>query len=284
MNLGHFIKEASCALPSDHYPNPRQTIRMVVQSLMGLSHIEIHLMPEKILSPEQLSLLSSAVMQLKNGQPLAYVLKEISFLEWDFISDSRAFIPRPETEALVSMVRERTGKSTPIMSILDMCCGSGVMGLSLALSFPQARAVLIDISQDALQLTMENVMRHELGSRVTVIQSDLWGDVPKDLTFDLIVCNPPYVAGTDHVENMVLEFEPHVALFSHDSGMGHVKNMLMQLDHFLAPGGLAAFELGHFHADALDPWLKAQGCEGTFSWEKDPFGVKRFLFYDKFQK
>jgi len=281
MTITRFLETKAKDLPRDSFPHPRQTIRHLIESLTGLSQIAIHLNPDKKLLPKEQQLLETAVSSLKRGVPLAYVLSEVSFLEWTFKIDKRAFIPRPETEALCAMVRECVPSSGQPQSILDMCCGSGIMGLSMALSFPDANLVLADISKEALSLAKENTLSQKLESRVSLIHTDLWADIPSKLKFDLMVCNPPYVADDEHVDAQVLEYEPKIALFSEENGLQHTKILMSRLDGFLNPGGLAAFELGHHHADTFDPWIKAQKWHGSFTWEKDPFGVPRFLFYRK---
>ncbi|PIE01514.1 MAG: protein-(glutamine-N5) methyltransferase, release factor-specific [Acidobacteria bacterium] len=282
MTLTEFIQHWSRQLPGEHFPHPRQTIRHLILHFTGLSQLEMHLKPERELSQQELRDLNRAAQALKNGKPLAYILGEISFLEWDFKSDSRSFIPRPETEALCAMVRERIRiQQISTDFILDMCCGSGVMGLSLALSFKKSHLVLADLSEKALCLARENTVRHHLRERVELVHSNLWEQIPPDRTFDILLCNPPYVAGCEHVDRQVLSYEPHMALYSEDRGLAHVKTILSQLDEHLRPRALAAFELGHCHSTLLQPWLDARRFEGNFTWEKDPFGVERFLFYRK---
>jgi release factor glutamine methyltransferase len=281
MKLNAAIEKTAERLPEELYPHPMQTIRHLVQHRLGINQMEIFLRPDQRLSGDQISELWKSVTRLVNGEPLAYVLGETSFLEWDFFCDARAFIPRPETEDLTAKTREKVKLIRTPDHILDMCCGSGVMGLSLALSFPDSQLLLADYSPEALEVSLKNTEKHQLGGRTRLIQSDLWENIPSDAAFDLMVCNPPYVAGDEYVDTLVLENEPHLALFSRDDGLFHVKKVLSRLDQHLKPHGLAAFELGHTHADRLTPWLNANSFQGRFYWEADPFGVRRFLFYQK---
>ena len=237
--------------------------------------------PERSLTSRQAEQLRTDLRQLAAGRPPAYILGTHPFLDWEFIIDERALIPRPETEDLCRLVLERYQTRPEPARILDLCCGSGVLGLSLALSFPHARVLVTDLCPEALALCGENIRRFRLASRVTSARGDLWAAVPAGERFDLIVANPPYVAQTDQVQDQVLDFEPHQALFSGDGGSAHIKAILKALPTHLAPGGLAAFELGHHHRRTLAPFLRRLPDPTFFRWQSDLFHIPRFLFCDQ---
>jgi HemK-like putative methylase len=155
------------------------------------------------------------------------------------------------------------------------------MGLSLALSFPEAEVVLAEQSEAAAALAYENAQGFGLTSRVKVFVSDLFSALKDEAPFDLLVCNPPYVAFEDQesgvLEANVAAFEPHLALFSDDRGMGHVKRILKQWPAHAAKGALAVFELGFRHHSELSSFLSSE-VEGTFCWVEDLSGIPRFLW------
>jgi len=279
MNLAGFIEHAAPLLPPDRFPNPRQTIRHLLQSSLSMNAMQVHLNAQEDLDPVKLEELAQSLDDLVAGRPLAYVLGSVSFLEWEFAIDERAFIPRPETEALVAMVREKRNMAPSNKLILDLCCGSGVMGLGLALSFPQSQLILAELDPNALEVARSNTQRHQVDDRTQLVRSNLWQNLKALKDIDVLLCNPPYVAGNERVGSEVLEHEPHLALFSDDSGMQHVKSVLMECEEHLAQGALAAFELGHLHREALTPWLETHSWKGQFEWAQDPFGVPRFLLY-----
>ena len=254
-------------------------LRRLAAFRLGVSEAHVLAFPERLLEAEQLTRLQVDVDDLRKGRPAAYIFGEVPFLDWDFTVDERALIPRPETEALADWVRRRIAARPP-QKILDLCCGSGVLGLALGKSFPEAQVTLTDLSEPALGLCQENAARLEMTTRTRILAGDLFGAISAPETFDLIVANPPYVAEDDRVEQGVLGHEPHLALYSEDSGMAHIKAILDGLDAHMAAGGLAAFELGHNHQDLLDPWLKDRFPGKNTGWVADPFGVLRFLFYD----
>lgn len=235
--------------------------------------------PELLLEISMVTRLEQDVAQLVAGRPLAFVYGFLPFLDWDFACDERALMPRPETEALMARCLVLLASRKEPLLLLDLCCGCGVMGLSLALAFPAALAHLTDLCPKALSLCKENAAEHNLTERVLLFQGDLWAAPPSQSRYNLIVANPPYVASDDVVAQSVLDYEPHDALFSADAGMAHIKKILVQLPQRLLPGGLAAFELGHLHHQKLLPTLKRLETHGNFHFEEDPFGVPRFLFY-----
>ena len=260
-------------------PDPGATLHRLLAKHLGVTTASLSAYPERTLAPEITDPLERDLLDLERGRPEAYVLGNIPFLDWDFRCDDRALIPRVETEALAAMVIACYAAQEPPRRILDLCCGSGVLGIALALYFPDAFAVLTDLGESALTLCAENTADHGLTTRTQILQGDLWDPVPP-IRFDLIVGNPPYVAREDEVGASVRDWEPDLALYSEDQGTAHIKAILSRIGDFLAPDGLAAFELGHNHEDALSPWLLHLDLPGRFLWQKDPFGVRRFLFYD----
>ena len=255
-----------------------RTVRQLLADRMGCQMGSLDAFPERAIPADVLTRLETDLTQLAEGHPPAHVFGHVPFLDWDFKIDARALIPRPETEALCYFVTRRYAGKKPPCRVLDLCCGSGVLGLSLALTFPESSVVLTDLCPNALALCEENAALHGLRNRVQLCEGDLWHAVNEEDRFDLIVANPPYVAADDRVEQSVRLWEPPVALYSERGGTAHIEGILKRLDHFLAPNGFAAFELGHYHAETFVP--QPGGLTGAFSWEADPFGVPRYLIYD----
>ncbi len=275
MNIAQFLMQ--------HKPDsgiPKRTLSRLLAHRTGISEAAVLAERERTLSKEVEVGLIKDLADLEAGKPEAYVFGDIPFLDWDFLIDARAMIPRPETEALCRAIIDGYRGLPKPRHILDLCCGSGVLGLCLALAFEDAHACLTDCSPEALALCSQNVARHHLSARVSLRVGDLWAAVPPGECYDLVVANPPYVAEGEEVQDSVLDHEPHQALFSDDEGMAHIKQILRLLPGRLLPGGRAAFELGHRHQERLAPWLERRFPSKHFHWERDPFGVPRFLFYD----
>lgn len=276
MTIAEFLADAPA--PKD-VRDPRRYWRRILAHRIGCRESMVLAAPDSVLEREVLSQLNQDMDDVRAGKPEAYLLGHIPFLDWEFTIDERALIPRPETEALMDLVFERL-KSAPPAHVLDLCCGSGIMGLSAALRFPEASVTLTDLCDQALALAAENRDRHGLEERVTLHQGDLWHALPDPLQrFDLIVANPPYVGRDEPLGPGVAEWEPETALYSENQGMAHIQAILAQLSQRLNPGGMAAFELGHQHHHKLSPRLSDNALPGSFEWARDPFNVPRYLIY-----
>ncbi len=199
------------------------------------------------------------VARRARGEPVAYLTGHREFWSRNFAVDNRVLIPRPETELAVETAMEVLAHdhlSSPL--ILDLGTGSGCIAITLALEIKTAIVVASDISLDALRLAALNAEAHNVGDRVHLIQAD-WTScfrIPEtddgpDLSnhyqgFDLIVANPPYIAPaeTNIMDREVLEFEPRLALFSNDEGLGAIKSILKGAPCIMKEGGWLVCEIG----------------------------------------
>lgn len=282
MNIAGYLQKFQTSPACPRAGAAGRTLRKLAAERLGISEAAVMAYPERELSQPQWRRLCADAQALASGTPPAYVFGTVPFMDWTFAIDPRALIPRPETEALCARVVEIRRDRPHPKRILDLCCGSGVLGLSLGLVFPEAKITLCDISPEALDLSAENSARHGMRERVSFYPGDLWRalDFESDARFDLIVANPPYVAPTDEVECGVRHHEPALALFSEDGGAAHIKGILAELSTHLSPAGTAALEVGHEHASTLSSWLEGRFGRESYRWERDPFGVRRYLFFE----
>jgi len=187
-----------------------------------------------------------------SGTPLAHLTGRQSFMGIELISDKRALIPRKETEILgksaFEIGRNLTTKE-PEIKIMDVCCGSGNLGLALASFIPVAQVFASDLSDEAVELTKENIDFLNLKERVQVTQSDLFSSFKLceySSKFDLIVCNPPYIS-TAKVLKMNSEIADHEPSMAFDGGMIGLKiiqNLIKEAPKFLKENGWLVFEVG----------------------------------------
>ena len=208
------------------------------------------------------------------GEPLQYLLGEWEFLGRTFHVDSRALIPRGETEALVEMARAAAPSAR---TILDAGTGSGILAVSIALERPEARVVAVDFSEAALALARSNARRHGVASRVSFVASDwLSGLAPRPL-FDLAVANPPYVPRLDapHIDRTVSDHEPHLALFGGDDGLDAVRVLLAELPARLLAGAPFLFEIGYGQASEVSGLVEASPHFSLEDVRLDPAGIPR---------
>ncbi len=180
--------------------------------------------------------------QRKARIPLQYLTHRQSFLGRDFYVDDRVLIPRPETELLaeraIAILRERGAQYA-----LDLCCGSGCLGVSMALECPQVEVHAADISPDALAVTRRNA--ETLGAQLTCHQGDLFGAVPASPMYDLIVSNPPYIPTAEcrTLQAEVMQ-EPGLALDGGADGLDIYRRIVQDAPARLIPGGALLMEVG----------------------------------------
>ena len=197
----------------------------------------------------------------KTRTPLQYLTGVQSFLGRDFHVDERVLIPRPETELLAERaIAALRAHESP--AALDLCCGSGCIGLAIASRVKDAKVTLADISRDALAVAKKNISANKLSSRVSCVQADALGPAPAFLgKFDMIVSNPPYITGDEMKElpDSVKNFEPHLALFGGEDGLDFYRAIVKNYTKALKPGGYLCFEFGMEQGDDVCSILEANG-------------------------
>lgn len=175
--------------------------------------------------------------------PAPYLTGWAWFCGLPFKVDHRVIVPRSPLGELIGGGFEEWLR-TPPQRILDLCCGSGCIGIAAALRFPQADVVLADISGEALEVAMANIALHEVGDTVTTVMSDGFSAV--EGRFDLILCNPPYVDAED-MDEMPAEYyyEPELALASGEDGLDFSRRLLADAGDYLVDEGWLFFEVGN---------------------------------------
>lgn len=254
--------------------SPRLNAEHLLAFILKRKRIELYLEFERALTEEELAPLRDLVRRRGQGEPLQHLLGTVEFAGRIFLCDKRALVPRPETEQLVEKIAEGRLQSADCR-ILDVGTGSGVIALSLAGKFPDAKVMASDVSDDALALARENAERLALGN-VVFGKGDLLEGI--DGAFDLIVANLPYIAETDRgTLSREVRRDPGLALFGGERGDEIVRKLIEQAPSHLAPGGLLALELGVGQADDLAA-LMAEKNYHDIQTERDYAGVIRFLF------
>ncbi len=192
--------------------------------------------------------LNGWLARLLAGEPAQYVLGHWNFYGREFTCDRRALIPRADTETLVEAALQRLPAGPA--QVIDVGCGTGCVGLTLALERPHWAVTLVDISPDALALTGENAAR--LGANVTLTQADLLAALPTG-SWDAIVSNPPYVTAAEYaaLDQLVREHEPQLALVGGPDGLLHLAALADRAREGLRPGGWLLAEIGWQQGDAV---------------------------------
>ena len=217
--------------------------------------------PEQMLSaleygadPSVVSKVEDGVRRLLNDEPLAYILGEWEFYGLELFVSPDVLIPRDDTCAVAELAINRTLFLEKDPRILDLCCGSGCIGLAVASRVKDARVTLADISKEALAVAKKNIAQNKLGGRMSIFQVDARKKAPNFLgKFDMIVSNPPYITGEEmkQLPRSVDAFEPHLALYGGEDGLDFYRAILANFTPALKPGGCVCFEFGMGQGDAV---------------------------------
>ena len=196
----------------------------------------------------------AGLRRLKQGEPLAYVLGEWDFYGLNLTVSPDVLIPRDDTCAVTSLAIQQALFLNQDPRVLDLCCGSGCIGLAIASRVKDARVTLADLSPEALTVAKRNMMQTKLSARVRCVQVNALEPAPAFLgKFDLIVSNPPYITA-EEMETLpisVRNYEPHMALYGGEDGLDFYRSIAKNFSRALKPGGFLCFEFGMGQGDAV---------------------------------
>lgn len=206
--------------------------------------------------------METAVQRIVAEEPLAYVLGEWNFYGLPLYVDHNVLIPRDDTCAVAGLAIKRGLFLEQDPRILDLCTGSGCIGIAVANRVKDAKVTLADISKEALAVARRNISRHKLSGRVSCVQADALAPASAFLgKFDMIVSNPPYVttAEMEELPKSVKDYEPHLALHGGTDGLDFYRSIIKNYTSALKPGGYLCFEFGMGQGNAVCDLLIKNG-------------------------
>ena len=266
------LEKGTSFLEKKGITDPRLNMELLVAHDLGLKRMDLYLRFDQPLKEAALASLREKLKKRSENIPLQHLNGVVHFGNYEFKSDHRALIPRPETEELVDLMKKQS--FTKPARILDVGCGSGVLGLTLAkdLRTDCEQLVLTDLSTDALELCEQN--REALEVEANLIESHLFSKITG--TFDIIVANLPYIAESER-ENLEAEVlhDPEMALFSGPEGLDLLRPFCSECSEFLNPGGLVALEVGYDQGEIVAGLLRDAGLVDV-SVRNDLNGIPRF--------
>lgn len=236
--------------------------RDLVSTLSGMTQEAFLAERDKPVSEELTARVDMAVDRYLAGEPLPYVLGEWTFYGLDLYVSPDVLIPRDDTCAVAELAIHRGLFLNQNPRILDLCCGSGCIGLAIASRLKDARVTLADLSGPALSVARKNIQRNHMGGRVSCVQVDAMEAPPAFLgKFDMIVSNPPYVTASEMEElpDSVKKYEPHMALFGGTDGLNFYRAITKNFRDLLKPGGFLCYEFGMGQGDAVCAILEENG-------------------------
>lgn len=253
--------------------------KMLLAILLEVNPLELLTILDKIVEEDKVNLYKKSLKALSENRPIQYVIGHVNFYGLKFKVNENVLIPRFETEELVENIKnylEKKNITNP--KILDLGCGSGVIGLTLKHFFPNSLVTLVDISKDALKVAESNAK--SLGLDVNFIKSDWFSNVPLS-KYDVIVSNPPYIMTDEEIEEIVKNNEPAIALYGGSDGLDCYRSILKYINKYLKDDYLIAFEIGYLEGEKLKELIKETIPNSRVTIKKDLSAKDRMLFVEK---
>ncbi len=261
LNIGELLKFGYEVLKSSGISSYQIDCELLLGKVIKKDRLFIILNRNYRVSIEQQNEYCDFINLRKNKKPIKYILGECEFMGLNFYIKEGVLIPRPDTEILVELAVKCIEEEN-LKKVCDVCCGSGIIGLSIAKLKENMQVKCSDISSIAYEVTLENIKRFGLENRVEIVQSDLLNYfLNKEEKFDMIVSNPPYIK--DDVIPTLMEdvknYEPYEALSGGKDGLEFYRKITSQSLELLNKGGFLMFEIGHDQKDSVSSILKENG-------------------------
>ncbi len=230
--------------------SPRLDAELLIAEVLGLDRVRMYMDLDRPLADEELAAIRALVVRRRAREPVAYILGRRGFYGRDFVVGPAVLVPRPETELVVERALALGGAEA---RVLDLCTGSGAIGLTLAAERPAWTVDLTDVSAEALAVARQNAEALGVEDRTRLLEGDLFAAVPEGARYDLVVANPPYIAAREVPELApeVRDHEPRLALVSGESGFELHARLLEGVGAVLADGGAVLIEVGAGQAEEL---------------------------------
>mgnify|MGYP005805112225 FL=1 len=248
---------------------------MLLEWKLGIGRAEYFMDSDREIPDKAWMSLNEVLRERERRVPLQYLMGSCEFMGYTFEVDERVLIPRQDTECLVELAVEKirqTLREQASCQVLDLCTGSGCIGISVKLLCPEAEVTLSDVSEGALDVAKKNAWN--LGASVRTIESDLFENIQG--SYDYILSNPPYIPSRviEGLMPEVREFEPRIALDGTEDGLYFYRAIAEDAVGYLRPGGWLIFEIGQEQGEDLLSILREQGFENT-EIKKDLAGLDR---------
>ncbi len=253
--------------------------KMLLANFLEVNPLELLTILDKVIAEDKVNLYKNSLKALSENRPIQYVIGHVNFYGLKFKVNEKVLIPRFETEELVESIKnylEKKNITNP--KILDLGCGSGVIGLTLKYFFKDSEVTLVDVSKEALKVAEDNAK--SLGLDVNFIKSDWFSNVKVE-DYDVIVSNPPYIMTDEEIEEIVKNNEPSLALYGGIDGLDCYRSILKDINKYLKDDYLIAFEIGYLEGEKLKELIKNTIPNSKVTIKKDLSNKDRMLFVEK---
>ena len=248
MTILEALRKGMIDLKISNIEEPNLKSRLLMQHVLNVSRQYIIVNDRKELSKLKEKQYFDEIKLLKTGIPIEHITHQKEFMKLNFFVDENVLIPRQDTEILVEEVIN-IAKRINAKNILDLCTGSGAIGISLANYLPETKIVATDISNSALNIARKNAVINNVQNRIIFINSDLFTNLESQ-KFDIIVSNPPYIK-TSVIEKLDTQVkkEPNIALDGGEDGLDFYKKIIKESYQYLKYNGYLCLEIGFDQKD-----------------------------------
>jgi release factor glutamine methyltransferase len=275
-NVRDILKVTSDYLKQKDIEAPRLSAEILLAHLLALTRVQLYLRFDQPLNEEELTRYRALIKRRLNREPIQYITGTQEFWSLDFEVGPWVLIPRPESELLVetalALYQEKRIPDTDHPRFLDLCTGCGALAVSLAREVPEAVVLASDISDHALTMARRNAAKHGVANRIEFMSGDLFlPALERNLTFDLIVSNPPYIR-SDAFESLSPEvrmYEPRLALDGGEQGMVYIQRILTQAPDSLRAGAWVLVEMDPEQTAKALKLIEETGLYGEWEQVKD---------------
>ena len=264
--------------------NGKNEARMILSYATGMTQTELITRSKELMREEDFAEYEKRIFARIEGKPLQYILGMQEFMGLPFRVNPSVLIPRLDTEVLVEKTLQMMKKKKwAHPEVLDMCTGSGAIGISIAAAVPEALVTMTDVSEKALKTAMANAALNKVNRKCVFLLGDMFDALPADKMFDVIVCNPPYIE-TDVIDTLAIEVkdnEPRMALDGGMDGLDFYRVIADNAGGHLRTGGVLALEIGADQAAEVKRMLMKQKTFTNISKYKDLAGNDRVIIAER---
>jgi len=252
----------------------KNEVRLLLSTILNINSLELNLHLDETVDEENKNRFYDAIDRLNNGEPLQYILSNANFYGYDYYVNKNVLIPRFETEELVYQTLDYLKKNKPNAKVLDLCTGSGCIGLTLKQELNTLDVTMSDISREALEVTKINKDKYNVDCQI--IESNLFENITGK--FDCIISNPPYISRDEDVMELVKNNEPELALYADNNGLAIYERIFKEAKHYLNKSYLLAFELNSNKSREIYNMAEKYFPGNKLIIKKDNYGRNRMLF------
>ena len=267
-------------LEDNNINHPRRHAEEILAAALDMKRLDIYMNFDRPLSDEELKHCRATLTRCGKGEPIAHIRGSVEFYGTTIAVNSDVLIPRPETELLVDAIAKIIeNEDLEGKTLIDMCCGSGCIGIALKKKFPKLDVILSDKEPKALEMAKKNAANNDVA--VALCEGDLT-EALGDIKADYLVCNPPYVTEEEYnnLDRGVRDYEPKSALVAGRTGLEYYERLEQELPNILKPKALIWLEIGAGQGKHLENIFGSTKWHGAIS-SKDLSGNDRFFTAQK---